>query len=87
MGRRMFFIYIIKWEDPQRECGMPFPEEQYLEMQTKPMHVGTYLVVQWLRCHAPTSGDLSSIPGQGTRFHMLQLRACMPQLSPSVCVR
>ena len=46
MGRRMFFIYIIKWEDPQRECGMPFPEEQYLEMQTKPMHVGTYLVVQ-----------------------------------------
>ena len=38
----------LEWEGggTQRECGMPFPEEQYLEMQTKPMHVGTYLVVQ-----------------------------------------
>ena len=32
--------------DPQREWGMPFPEQQCLEMQTKPMHAGTYLVVQ-----------------------------------------
>ena len=28
----------------------------------------TSLVVQWLRLHAPNAGDLSSIPGQGTRF-------------------
>ena len=28
---------------------------------------GTSLVVQWLRLHAPNSGGLGSIPGQG--FH------------------
>ena len=30
------------------------------------------LVVQWLRLHAPKAGGLGSIPGQGTRSHMLQ---------------
>ena len=29
---------------------------------------------QWLRFRAPNVGDLGSIPGQGTRSHMLQLR-------------
>ena len=27
----------------------------------------------WLRPHAPNSGDLSLIPGQGTKSHVLQL--------------
>ena len=36
--------------------------------------VGTSLVVQWLRLHIPKAGDLDSIPGQGTRFRMCQLR-------------
>ena len=35
---------------------------------------GTSLVVQWLRLCTPKAGGLDSIPGQGTRFHMLQLR-------------
>ena len=30
-------------------------------------------VVQWLGLHTPNAGDLSSIPGWGTRSHMLQL--------------
>ena len=30
---------------------------------------------QWLRHHAPNAGGLGSIPGQGTRSHMPQLRA------------
>ena len=34
----------------------------------------TSLVVQWLRLHAPNAGDLGSIPGQGTRSHMQQVR-------------
>ena len=34
---------------------------------------GTSLVVQWLRLHTPKAGKLGSIPGQGTRSHMLQL--------------
>ena len=29
------------------------------------------LVVQWLRLHASKAGALGSIPGQGTRSHML----------------
>ena len=32
---------------------------------------------------APNAGGPGSIPGQGTRSHMLQLRAPMPQLGPS----
>ena len=34
----------------------------------------TSLIVQWLRLHAPNAGGLDSIPGQGTRFHMQQLK-------------
>ena len=32
------------------------------------------------RLHAPKVGGLGSIPGQGTRSHMLQLRVYMLQL-------
>jgi len=35
---------------------------------------GTSLMVQWLRLQAPNAGGQGSIPGQGTRSHMLQLR-------------
>ena len=35
---------------------------------------GMSLVVQWLRLHAPNSGDLGSIPGQGTRSQRSQLK-------------
>ncbi|TEA42070.1 hypothetical protein DBR06_SOUSAS23010014, partial [Sousa chinensis] len=38
------------------------------------------MVVQWLRLHALNAESLGSIPGQGTRSHMLQLRVRMPQL-------
>ena len=37
--------------------------------------------VQWLRLHTPYAGGASSIPGQGTRSHVLQLRVCVPQLN------
>ena len=42
--------------------------------------VGASLGVQWLRLHTPNAGGLGSIPGQGTRSHMPQLRVCMLQL-------
>ena len=35
---------------------------------------GTSLAAQWLRLRAPSAGGLGSIPGQGTRSHVLQLR-------------
>ena len=41
---------------------------------------GTSLVVHWLRLHAANAGGPCSIPGQGTRSHMPQLRVHMPQL-------
>ena len=43
--------------------------------------MGTSLVVQWLRLHAPNPEGLGSVPGQGTRPHIPQLkRFCMLQL-------
>ena len=45
-------------------------------------------MVQWLRLCAPNVGGCGSIPGQGTRYHGLQLRVCMLRLmSPCVCVQ
>ena len=38
---------------------------------------GTSLVIQWLGFCASNAGGPGSIPGQGTRVHMEQLRVCM----------
>ena len=46
-------------------------------------HTGTSLVVQWLRIHdQPDAGDLGSVPGQGTRSRVPQLRICLLLLRP-----
>ena len=37
-------------------------------------------MVQWLRLHAPITGGQGSIPGQGTKSHMRQLRVRILQL-------
>ena len=55
----------------------------------KNQDIGSSLVVQWLRLCAPNARDLGSIPGWGTRSHLLQLkiaqwRSYMPQLKPGV---
>ena len=52
----------------------------YIYVDTLDYIQGTSLVVQWLRFHAPNAGGPGLIPGQGTRPHIPQLRACMPQL-------
>ena len=38
------------------------------------MCFGTSLVVPWLGLHASKAEDLGSIPSQGTRSHMMQLK-------------
>ena len=43
-------------------------------------HAESSLMVQWIRRCTPNVGDLGSIPGQGTRSRVLQLRVHMPQL-------
>ena len=53
---------------------------QFFFFFLKTVTTGTSLVVQWLRLHAPNAGRPGSIPGQGTRSHMLQLRVCVPQI-------
>ena len=40
----------------------------------KRVHSQDFLVVQWLRLHSPNAGSRGSIPGQGTRSLMPQLR-------------
>ena len=45
--------------------------------------MGTSLVVQWLRLCAPGAGGMGSIPSQGTRSHMSQLRVHMLQVKRS----
>ena len=42
--------------------------------------MGTSLRVQWLRLGAPNAESWGSIPRQGTRFHILQLRVRMLKL-------
>ena len=43
-------------------------------MPFKNYHRGTSLVVQGLRLRVRNAGGLGSIPGQGTRSHVLQLK-------------
>ena len=47
---------------------------------TERLHCHCHLVVQWLRHHAPNAEDVGSIPGQGTRAHVPQLRFLTLQL-------
>ena len=41
---------------------------------------GDFLVLQWLKLHIPSAGFPDSIPDQGSRSHMQQLRVQMLQL-------
>ena len=47
--------------------------------EKKKPNFGTSLVVKWLRFLASNAGGPGSIPGQGTRSHMLQQRSYMRQ--------
>ena len=59
-------------------CGFNQPQVQPTLCSTAEFTIEkilrTSVVVQWLRLHTPNAGVLSSIPSQGTRTHMLQLK-------------
>ena len=57
-----------------------FFEIGFKEKQSLIIRIGTSLVVQWLRFCASSGGGPGSIPGQGTRSHMLWLRVHMLKL-------
>ena len=51
-----------------------------LDTHLKILGSGESLLVQCLKVCVFNAGDLASIPDQGTRSHMPQLRVCAPQL-------
>ena len=49
--------------------------------------LGTSLVVQWLRFHAPNTGGRGSIPGQGTRIpHAIAKKKKKANLQIAMCI-
>ena len=57
-GILLVFILNMEWIFGQEKISLRF------------LRLGTSLVVQWVRLHAPNAGGLGSIPGQGTRSCM-----------------
>ena len=49
---------------------MHFLTTYLLIAKRKRVTLGTSLVAQWVRLHAPNAGCLGSVPGQGTKSHM-----------------
>ena len=79
MKRKSVWRFLKKLKiEPPYDPVVPFLDT-YLK-ETKILIQGTSLLVQWQRFHAPSAGGPGSIPGQGTRSHILQLRVRMPQL-------
>ena len=57
-------------------------------MNNQKVYRGTSLVVPWLRFHAPNAEGPGSIPGQGTRSHMPQIRVFLLYLKiPNVATK
>ena len=52
-----------------------FDNEDVLFLQVEEVNLGTSLVVQWLRFHAPNARGLGTIPGQDARSHMPQVKS------------
>ena len=76
-------VISVKWLLPLRDCphwsiaATKPSSSDYCETEIphlKTLSPGISLVVQWLRFHTPNAGVRDSIPGQGIRFHMPQLR-------------
>ena len=59
-----------KWEEGARDLSVSSMSQSVPQNCTG----GAFLVAQWLRLQASNAGDPGSIPGQGTRSHMTQLR-------------
>ena len=63
------------------------PSSNQIINHEKKMLSGTSLVVQGLRLHISSARGLGSIPGQGTRSHMPQLRVFTLQLKTPHAMR
>ena len=68
-----FVLFALRITD-QQKSSVQISSNWILFCSFKNANPESFLVVQWLRLHTPNAGGLSSIPGQGTRSHMPQLR-------------
>ena len=75
-------LYILAWvleqsatrKMPTSPSRNKTKQKNHKNQALKKAHSGTSLVVQWLRLCTPNAGGPGSIPGQGTRSHMPQLK-------------
>ena len=67
----------LVWRTPDTATNV---ENNYIYIYIYNRGAGAFLVVQWLRFHAPHAGGQGSILGQGTWSCMPQLRVHMLQL-------
>ena len=86
-GRKRLSFFPVEWGmmvvipqisphylTPHPSEGSPWAATFTPNAAFKNPSLGTSLAVQWLRLWARSAGGLGSIPGQGTRFRMLQPR-------------
>ena len=69
----------MRWAPPKEHAQGTV--ERPLNKYLKNVSFQDSLVVQWLRLGAPNAGNPGSIPGQGTRAHMPQVRSSTAQKS------
>ena len=92
-------VSIDRWKDKQNVVYL-YPGILLSLKKEGDSGTARILVAWWLRLQAPKKWGLGSIPSQGTRSHMLQLRACktrlprastkislMPQLTPDTAIQ
>ena len=79
MGKKLSILVNV-WNELRRMCTQLFLDEVFYKQQVNSADQGTFLVAQWLRLWAPSSGGPGLIPGQWTRSHTPQLSVHMLEL-------
>lgn len=81
-GRSWGKLWCARWRARERRNAADRGKSKTQPRETNPLReeLGNFLVVQWLRCHAPNAGGPCLMPGQATRSYVPQLRVCTLQL-------
>ena len=69
-----------------KQQGGTLLKEALENQQNKILILGTSLMVQWLRLHAPNAGVLGLLPGQGTGSYIPQLAVLHASNKDSACL-
>ena len=83
-GLNPHLLCLLRWQAgslPLAPPGKPTEYVRYAKYIFKQkQHGGDFPGAPVVRLCAPSAGGLGSLPGQGTRSHLRQLRVCRPQL-------